>query len=379
MYKSAYYIEVNLICVIFLSLMYRKYNDAKLATFADKCFKYSIISSELMCITDALAGVFSLQTFYAARFIATLSDYIYFLGGITSATLWAHYVLLKSKINLTKLQAFLVALPYLLTVIIIVTNPLTGYFFEVNKANEYSRGPLIYIYWVLVFFYLMCATVLSIKMTRREYNAVVRETYLAYAIFGVFPTAGFAIQVLFYGTTTVSVGIALGFLFYYIQSLEAQISEDPLTGLNNRKQMERYTTDLIHKGCENPIFILMIDIIDFKKINDVRGYNAGDEALIDVGIGLKQASRYWHGNYLICRYGGDKFTIVGELQPGSNLDFLVKMVKKNIHEVNIEKNRPYKIEISAGYSYGICSDSSELFQLQNEAYDNMHLDAKKTL
>jgi GGDEF domain-containing protein len=72
-------------------------------------------------------------------------------------------------------------------------------------------------------------------------------------------------------------------LIFYIQSIELRISLDSLTNLNNRGQLNRYISQSssLHQDGRLTI-VIMIDIDNFKEINDIYGHAEGDNALIIV-------------------------------------------------------------------------------------------------
>ena len=84
---------------------------------------------------------------------------------------------------------------------------------------------------------------------------------------------------------------------------------DPLTGLNNRRGFE------IALGCalarakrgKEPLAILLLDLDEFKSINDTMGHDAGDELLKELSRRLSRTIR--EGDSL-CRLGGDEFVIL---------------------------------------------------------------------
>ena len=87
------------------------------------------------------------------------------------------------------------------------------------------------------------------------------------------------------------------------------LSQDPLTGSDNRRAMESILAREIASARRNqePLSIVMIDIDRFKQINDSHGHPAGDAALIH----LAQAARaLLRGNDAFVRYGGDEFVLV---------------------------------------------------------------------
>jgi diguanylate cyclase (GGDEF)-like protein len=79
---------------------------------------------------------------------------------------------------------------------------------------------------------------------------------------------------------------------------------DPLTGLGNRRKLEQAFTDLAPNRMHA---VLMLDLDDFKAINDIFGHNSGDSVLIDAASRLISACG---DQALVCRFGGDEFAIL---------------------------------------------------------------------
>ena len=372
-----YFVQVNLICVIFLVFIERRISCRPHIHLGDKIFRFSIICSEVLCITDAVAGIYNGSPLRGIPLLLHGANNLYFLAGILSAGSWFYFVCIRFKISMNKRQMILAGLPLAVSVVMMVCNQYTKHMYYIDDHNFYVRGPLLFIFWIMIFIYLLQATIISILMTKREYNRVVRKANISFCVYGIFPTIGFVFQIHFFGSSTITVGLALGYLFYYLSSIESQISEDFLTGLNNRKQLEKYTEELIHKGCDNPIYMVMMDINDFKQINDKYGHAAGDDALTDFATALKRTCKDWHGNYIICRYGGDEFSIAGELDPGTDLSVLVELIKKNTKEISIEKHHEYNLNASIGYSYSVCKKSSDINRIHLEADQKMYEEKRR--
>jgi diguanylate cyclase (GGDEF)-like protein len=80
--------------------------------------------------------------------------------------------------------------------------------------------------------------------------------------------------------------------------------QDPLTGLGNRRNLE----DQMAKTAPNELrALLMVDLDDFKPINDLYGHVAGDQLLVEVARRLRAACR---PRDVVCRMGGDEFAIL---------------------------------------------------------------------
>ena len=73
--------------------------------------------------------------------------------------------------------------------------------------------------------------------------------------------------------------------------------------------MEIFLQDMIHNASDgNPFRIYMIDVNDFKQVNDKFGHIVGDRALQLVGDALHNVSDKHHG--FCARYGGDEFVLI---------------------------------------------------------------------
>jgi diguanylate cyclase (GGDEF)-like protein len=89
---------------------------------------------------------------------------------------------------------------------------------------------------------------------------------------------------------------------------EAALRE-PLTGLYNRRHFqERFTAEVaVAHRHERPLSLLVIDVDDFKTVNDRYGHLAGDEVLKAVARALQQGLRI---EDILARYGGEEFVVL---------------------------------------------------------------------
>ncbi|MFG6356873.1 MAG: diguanylate cyclase [Acetatifactor sp.] len=120
--------------------------------------------------------------------------------------------------------------------------------------------------------------------------------------------------------------------------LESASQHDFLTGLHNRSKFVEDLTQMIEQ--ELPCTVIMLDIDDFKNINDVYGHAAGDEALKQVADRMKAMSSQILTPY---RYAGDEFIMILLSEQGKIVektaygcrqvfakDFIIRGAKKKI-------------------------------------------------
>jgi diguanylate cyclase (GGDEF)-like protein len=94
-----------------------------------------------------------------------------------------------------------------------------------------------------------------------------------------------------------------------IRQLERLSIVDPLTGLYNRKYLKEFLRRQVDRADrqKSQIFCMMMDIDNFKKINDEWGHPKGDLVIKEIGEILRDLLR---GYDFAARYGGDEFTII---------------------------------------------------------------------
>ena len=100
---------------------------------------------------------------------------------------------------------------------------------------------------------------------------------------------------------------------------------DPLTGLANRRHMDEALSVLLAPGSAQPFALLVLDLVDFKSVNDAFGHAAGDDVLRIVAERLHTCVR---GGDLVARLGGDEFVAV---LPGVTSRSIVRAIVDTIH------------------------------------------------
>jgi two-component system cell cycle response regulator len=99
---------------------------------------------------------------------------------------------------------------------------------------------------------------------------------------------------------------------------------DELTGLRNRRYLDRHLASLVDQAREQqrPLSVLMLDIDHFKAINDTYGHLAGDQVLREFARRVAETVR---GVDLACRMGGEEFVVV---MPGTDGAVALKVAER---------------------------------------------------
>lgn len=164
------------------------------------------------------------------------------------------------------------------------------------------------------------------------------------------------------------------------KQLEERANRDFLTGVLNRHRFaELYEYEVSSaRRYKRPISVAMIDLDDFKHINDAYGHKVGDEALIALSALFKAQLR---AADLIGRFGGDEFVIAMPETDFSQAQITLKRIREALAEFNRSNQLPCELAVSIGIS---SSDSGYegLMERADEAMyqsKTMHKTQPKTL
>ena len=151
---------------------------------------------------------------------------------------------------------------------------------------------------------------------------------------------------------------------------------DPLTGLANRALFVDHLEGAFHRAERSGglVFLLYIDLDEFKKINDNLGHAAGDEVLIEVAVRLNKCVR---ATDTVARLGGDEFAVL--LEQATSLvaaETVAQRIVDCLAEPFLLANGVAQIGASVGIAYTDMFGQSAL-QLMKSADDAMYT-AKKS-
>lgn|GEM_PF-408679 len=132
-------------------------------------------------------------------------------------------------------------------------------------------------------------------------------------------------------------------------SLEHQAQTDSLTGLyNHRFFHERVRSELARATrARDSLVVLMLDIDDFKAVNDIHGHSVGDQILIGLADMVAAAVR---GSDVVCRIGGEEFAVImPSCEVGDALGFVSRLTEQLAVRTFDPANR---ITLSIGIAQG---------------------------
>jgi diguanylate cyclase (GGDEF)-like protein len=146
---------------------------------------------------------------------------------------------------------------------------------------------------------------------------------------------------------------------------------DPLTGLLNRQGLERRFREVAEQARlgDQPVSVVVFDLDEFKRINDMYGHAQGDAVLKEVAYALRKVLRSFE---LLYRIGGEELLLI---LPGTNISIGCEIAEQARRA--IEDSQPTGLHLTA--SFGVCTAIGDGIELAPmfETADRLMYEAKR--
>ena len=235
------------------------------------------------------------------------------LIAVTLLTLgWCIFVIYRIDQNKSKNMKLLMGMHYAIAAVdcmITIASVFNGFYFYIDEKDifQFADGYIVHI--IFIFIQLFGSGIYSFAQSFSNKQVKLKKEYRLPLLFIIIPSATAILEDILPLSPIVSLGIFLPIHFAFLEIQNSEIYSDALTGLNNRRRMEIFLQDMIHGAMEEkPFRIHMIDVNDFKQVNDKFGHIVGDRTLQLVADALHNVSDKLHG--FCARYGGDEFVLI---------------------------------------------------------------------
>ncbi len=345
------YCTLNIFCIAILGMVLVRILRSSDKRVSQVTYSWFIISSIILCSSDLLWGI--IDASYMWQFSDAIDfavNSIYHVFTIVVSYMWYLYAESEqeSRTISTKAGWAISMIPLLVDAVLIVTSFHNNFVFFINDAGEYQRGKLYVVHIFICFFYIILTSIKAFIRSFYKENYTKKDKLRSLASFCIFPLVSGVLQVIFVGSPMISAGVTFASLQVYMSSREQLISVDPLTKLNNRSEMVRYLDNKMrNRNFNKDLYLFIMDLDYFKKINDKYGHIEGDAAIKIVADALKIVVR--KTNLFVCRYGGDEFVIIGEVKTDFNPSDLIDDINNTLKEETEKNGKEYTLHMSVGY------------------------------
>jgi diguanylate cyclase (GGDEF)-like protein len=347
------YLEINLLSLIIIAIILYKTNGLS-KMVAQRNFAMSIVAEMVFFASDTLYVLVNngvLRFGAADGIVKLMCKEIYFFSTAMMCFFWFIYfehlrgtAFVREKKNVRLASCILWAMGILLFI-----NLFTGFLFSVDADGVYHRGSFFILTYILSYSYVLIAYIRTIcGMLDKSYTGD-RNTLRLLVIFPAAPGAAGIFQFV-YPRLPVACGVlAITTLLLYLNWIDQLISLDPLTGLNNRKQLRHFYDHWVKNHSEgDTINVLMIDANKFKSINDTYGHVEGDRALKNIAESLKLGCKGLPKRANIARYGGDEFAVLFEASNQDDISYLMDNIRQQLADINERTKVPFELTVSIG-------------------------------
>lgn len=358
------YTEINIVGAVLLLLLLNNINRSgfKDMPFDQQIFNNIMIINLLIFIFDTGMWLLDGKPGPVCRLGNYMATTIYYLLNPLMCFLWLMYTdfkIFESRLDLLRRARFY-AIPVVASSIMSLASPFTKWFFVIDEGNRYMRGPLFWVMAFLSFSYLAASCFIPFNDCCKDGWEKNKSVNLYLTALSIFIMAAAVAQTMFYGVSVIWICTMIACVSTYINIQNREISTDHLTGLFNRRRFDQHLQQRIRARRENRLlFAVMLDLDEFKSINDNHGHNAGDKALVQTAEMLRQICR--DNDDFVARLGGDEFVIVGERDEHAEIEQLMEKINTYASDYNQRSQWDFKLQLSMGYAVYGKDDTADTF------------------
>ena len=345
------YLEISILCFIICTIILAKISDDMGSNWVTKAFAWMPRLFLIMLVLDGITQMHYLGVFSFPKLLVCFcySSYMWLLGVL--AFIWLFYTEQEIGGKLCRSRMFwrLICIPFIILFVISFGSIKWGWLYYLDANGLYHRGPLYAWQTLLSYPYFIFATIHSFIIALKEKVTVRRKKLINIATFLIAPTAGSILQVIVGGYPILPPSICIAIMFIFVSLQGDLINLDALTQLNNRKSADKYLEEIIAKTTEaTPFYLYMIDVDDFKSINDTMGHMEGDHALKVIAEALRISIDEFKG--FAARFGGDEFLAVIAEKNIDAPEVFKTEINNRIAELTATEMLDFPLSISIGFA-----------------------------
>ncbi|SHH86198.1 GGDEF domain-containing protein [Clostridium grantii] len=254
-------------------------------------------------------------------------------------------------------------IPFIIIFVLLIYNNYNPIIFTIDNNMMYTRLKGMYIFPISEYS-MFIIYLINLRKYKNHIDGRLIKTLL---LVSIVPSIAALIQIFVYGVTLswATMGLMVFITFIYVE--RETLLKDQLTGLSTRAQLENRLAFKLKRKIA--FSIIMIDMNDFKVINDTYGHDEGDIALKTIASILHQSVKR---EDMICRYGGDEFVLLVESDNLNAGELIIARIQEKIKTYNNKEIKSYKLSISCGSKYVHLFNNIDSFSILRDADKQMY-------
>ena len=344
--------EVNLFSVAMLCMLFFWFRRGKDNSMSSRWYTAVLTSFILSFASNAAWGLLrglsastadhiGLQFFFKIMFLVFLNLAVFAWVGYSETEMG------NREFN-DKDQLKVVFLPILFILVVVCTNGYTKVIFDIDVHGRYHMEDLFQAQMGMLVFYTGITGIRMLGKAMYESDPTKKSQMLQIGSFPVSVLLSWLFKTLPGDEfPVICVFVTLWLLFIFVGSTSEQVSTDKLTQIHNRQNLLTYINTKI-RSHEDRLFLIMMDIDYFKRINDTYGHQEGDKALIRTANALKSAAQSMSRRPYLARFGGDEFIVVAEAENIGEVQALCKEIQDQLDYFGSWSEKEYQMSLSIG-------------------------------
>ncbi|MBW7570552.1 GGDEF domain-containing protein [Succinivibrio faecicola] len=228
--------------------------------------------------------------------------------------------------------------------------------------------------YVVINFYILLGAFLCYKSSLYNLDFDIKYIARKHLYYYTVLCIAFLIEQVVFSNAAVGTSYVVFLLFNYMTKSKTMISQDSLSGVNNRVSFNKYINNVFLSKDHDGAYIVYIDIDKFKQINDTYGHIEGDEAISLVGKTLKSIAG--ETNSFVARIGGDEFVMIVKTTEEEKVKKVIQNISFELEERIIFSDKQYDLTVSCGY-IEVKKNQKNIKELMVKADESMYIEKLK--
>ena len=348
-------IDINLLSILVIVVLFASSrNRGDRGLLERRLYSLLLLLASVELLADSLIFSFEGTASPAGRLALNALGAFYYIGLPIVPMYYCFYVEERVAVDSRRPGSWKVvfALPALASALVSLSSPWTGIYFYFDQGAAYHRGNLFPLVSALSYCYMLSAYFFIAKASRRR--LIPKSTLTALLVFPLPPIVAGSLQVAWFEIQVLWPSAVLSLLVIFIETMNRKLASDYLTGAANRRRLDEYLEAKAREVLEDKGPLprrskgfagFLVDLDDFKQINDSFGHEVGDEALI---LTVRLIRSCLRPDDFLARYAGDEFIAILGLFSEAELAQVVERLRSRFAESALPRAQDRRISFSVG-------------------------------